>query len=203
MNALLHLDLETLPATMVPGKRLSDCEFESMCAANDLIQFERTRDGAIVMNPPTAGSTSNGNVEILWQLQSWWKTHRRGKVYEANCGFFLEDGSMLIPDAAYVLPGKLKNLKKEDQAHLFRICPDFVIELLSKCDSLRKTQRKMEDWIANGAALGWLVDPYKRRVIVYSPNSKPASISSAVVHGSGPVKGFTLDLAEVWRCYED
>ena len=42
---------------------------------------------------------------------------------------------------------------------LGRRCPDFVIELLSPSDSLRKAQEKMKNWIANGAAVGWLIDP--------------------------------------------
>jgi Uma2 family endonuclease len=48
-------------------------------------------------------------------------------------------------------------------------CPDFVIELLSQSDRLPKVQAKMRDWIANGAALGWLIDLYKRLVMTYSP----------------------------------
>lgn len=48
------------------------------------------------------------------------------------------------------------------------LCPDFVIELLSSSDRLAKTQAKMQEWIANGAQLGWLVDPYAKSVHVYA-----------------------------------
>jgi Uma2 family endonuclease len=83
-----------------------------------------------------------------------------------------------------------------------RRCPDFVIELLSLSDSLRKGQEKMRNWIANGASLGWLIDPRKRRVTVYSPDKSPVHVSGEFVEGSGPVEGFTLNLAKVWRFYE-
>ena len=81
-------------------------------------------------------------------------------------------------------------------------CPDFVIELLSPSDSVPTLGKKMQSWIANGAALAWLIDPYRREVIVYRPGATPATVSEPLLHGSGPVEGFTLDLNKVWRFYE-
>ena len=109
---------------------------------------------------------------------------------------------MLIPDASYVLPKKLKGLTKDDLTGFPYLCPDFVIELLSVSDRVPKVRQKMERWIENGAALGWLIDPYKKRVHVYQPGHKASTVSSKTVRGSGPVEGFGLDLDELWRCYE-
>jgi Uma2 family endonuclease len=187
---------------MVLDPPLSDAEFEALCAANDLVHFERTREGEIVMHPPAGGFTSQGNAEIVTQLQSWWKTHRRGRMYDSSAGFYLSDGSMLSPDAAYILPEKLKGLTKDKLTGFPRLCPDFVVELFSKSDSMAKTKVKMERWIENGAALGWLIDPYKRKVYVYEPGSKPSAASGKLIRGKGPIEGFALNLDEVWRCYE-
>jgi Uma2 family endonuclease len=60
----------------------------------------------------------------------------------------------------------------------------------------------MERWIENGVTLGWLIDPYRKKVYVYVPGSEAAIESGNAVRGQGPVEGFTLDLDEVWRCYE-
>jgi Uma2 family endonuclease len=60
----------------------------------------------------------------------------------------------------------------------------------------------MESWIANGAQLGWLVDPYRQRVIVYQPGQEPCECTAQKVDGVGPVQGFSLDLGVVWKCYE-
>ncbi|MEA2543724.1 MAG: hypothetical protein QOH35_5090, partial [Acidobacteriaceae bacterium] len=65
-----------------------------------------------------------------------------------------------------------------------------------------KSQQKMERWIETGAGLGWLIDPYKKKVCVYQPGREAAVVSGSVVQGTGPVEGFTLDLEELWRCYE-
>lgn len=78
-------------------------------------------------------------------------------------------------------------------------CPDFVIELRSQTDRIRILRDKMAEWLANGAQLGWLIDPESRTVEIYRPGVEAetrAGISS--VAGEGPVEGFVLDLAPVW-----
>jgi len=198
---LLPVDAET-PRSLVLDPQLTDCEFEALCAANDWFRFERTREGEILMNPPAGGFTSSGSSEINGQLRFWWKTHRRGIVFDSSAAFFLPDGSVLSPDTAYVLPKKLEELKKDDLTGFPRLCPDFVVELLSKSDSVPKAREKMERWIENGAALGWLVDPHKQKVYVYEPGREAAVVSGKAVHGTGLVEGFALDLDELWRCYK-
>ena len=80
--------------------------------------------------------------------------------------------------------------------------PDFIVELLSKSDSVPKAKQKMERWSQNGVALGWLIDPYKKRVYVYEAGREVSTVKGKAVQGSGPVEGFTLDLDELWRRYE-
>lgn len=201
MVTLLPIDAIT-PRSLVLDPPLTDAEFEALCAANDLIFFERTREGEILMHSPTGGFTSRGNVEILGQLHSWWKTHQRGMLFDSNGGFFLPDSSMLSPDAAYVLQDKLVGLTRDNLTGFPRLCPDFVVELLSISDSLSKAQQKMERWIENGASLGWLIDPYEKKVHIYEVGVETVSVSGNALQGTGPVEGFTLDLDELWRRYE-
>jgi Uma2 family endonuclease len=190
------------PRSMVLDPPLTDAEFEALCLGSEWFSFERTREGEILMHPPTGGLTGGGNARINGQLYSWWKSHGRGEIFDSNTGFFLPDGSMLSPDASYVLPQKLKSLTKDNLTGLPYLCPDFVIELLSKSDSLPKAREKMELWIENGAALGWLVDPYKKKVHLYQTGRKASAVSGKAVRGTGPVEGFSLDLQELWHCYE-
>jgi Uma2 family endonuclease len=198
---LLHLNAEALPETISWDRPLSDDEFEALCLENDNVQLERTNEGEVIMTPQTGDDTGRANAEIIKQLGIWWDTHERGGVYESSTGFFLPDGSNLSPDAAYVQPENL-GPREGRGLKMAHHCPDFVIELLSSSDRLRKAQAKMGNWIANGAALGWLIDPYQRQVTVYAPNQSPRTVSAESIEGSGPVEGFTLNLAKVWRFYE-
>ena len=75
------------------------------------------------------------------------------------------------------------------------MCPDFVIELRSPSDSLKETQEKMQEYIDNGARLGWLIDPQTRRVEIYRPNQDVEILENpATVPGEDVLPGFVLDL---------
>ena len=57
----------------------------------------------------------------------------------------------------------------------------------------------MQEYIANGARLGWLLDPASRSVYVYRPG-RPVEHHQDVVTISGDpeLPGFILDLAPIW-----
>jgi Uma2 family endonuclease len=202
VTTLLPIDLEILPGKLVLHRPVSDAALEQLCRSSDFIQFERTKDGEIRMNVPAGGFTSDGNAEIIRQLRNWWRNHRRGRTFDSNGGFYLPDGSMLSPDAAYVTPERLKGMKRADLSGFPRVCPDFVIELFSGSDSLREAKAKMAVWMENGAALAWLLNPYRQEVLVYRRGERPRTVTGSSVEGVGPVAGLTLDLGEVWSCYE-
>ena len=181
---------------------MTDLELEEFCRLNDAGQIERTKEGVIRMNAPAGFDTSDGNAEIGLQLRAWWKTHRRGRVGDSSSGFFLADGSLLSPDAAYLSDATLAGVSREDLKGFPHLCPDFVIELLSETDRLSELKQKMELWIENGVQLAWLVNPRKQQVLVYQSGKPLPSVAQAEwVEGSGPVEGFRLNLAEVWDCY--
>jgi Uma2 family endonuclease len=201
MHAILEIPV--LPQrSLVLTPPLSDEEFWRMCEQSEFASLERSKEGAIIVNAPAGGMTSDGNSEIIRQLRNWWLTHRRGRAFDSNCGFFLPDGSMLSPDAAYVTAEQLKGLTRADLAGFPRLAPAFVVELRSERDSLAAGAAKMENWMANGVQVGWLVDPYAKQVHVFAQGASPRIEHDPTIAGSGPVKGFVLDLEEVWRCFE-
>jgi Uma2 family endonuclease len=81
-----------------------------------------------------------------------------------------------------------------------RLCPDFVIELRSSSDSLRKIQGKMEEYLENGARLGWLIDAEEHQVFVYRPEQPIENLETPTSISGDPVlPGFTLNLQEIWK----
>lgn len=204
MATVLRIDPETLPRTLALDPPVTEAEFEEMCRGNVAnIRLERTKEGTVRMNPPTGGFTSSGNSEITYQVGQWLRTHGKGRVFDSNGGFRLPDGSILSPDASYVSEERLKALPKGALRGFPPVCPDFVIELVSESDPLETVKGKMNDWIANGAQLAWLIDPYQRQVHVFRPGRAAELVTSDRIAGEGPVDGLVLDLARVWRCYED
>ena len=182
---------------------MTDEAFEELCRLNEpWKRIERTREGVIEVMSPTGTETGDGNSEVTTQLRIWWKTHRRGRVYDSATGFHLPDDSILSPDASYVAEERLSGLSKKDREGFAHVCPNFVIELRSKSDRVNELKRKMERWRENGAELGWLIDSVRRCVLVYEGSGTPREEHGACMEGSGPVEGFRLDLSEVWECYE-
>lgn len=203
MSTILEIPIPKVQNTVVIDPPLTDEEFERMCMTSVLVKLERTKEGKIVVNPPAGFESSSSNTEVVFQLMSWWKGYRKGQVFGPDCGFFLPDGSSLSPDAGYISEEQLRPLSKKEKERFLRLAPAFVVEVLLPSDSLPSTKEKMESWIANGAKLGWLVDPRKRQVHIYEPGKAPSVERGKKVAGSGPVEGFVLDLAPVWECYED
>ena len=201
MNAFLEIPVLP-PRRMVLTPPLTDDEFERMSEQCDGAFLERSKEGTILVNAPAGSMSSDGNSEINQQLRQWWKGHRRGRVYDSNCGFFLPDGSSLSPDAAYVTDAQLEGLTRHQRARFLRLAPAFIIELRSESDRLTPAFEKMDAWMANGVKLGWFIDPDAKQVHIYEPGVAPRITSGSSVAGSGPVEGFILDLEEVWRCYE-
>jgi Uma2 family endonuclease len=203
MTTLLRIDAETLPRVLALDPPMSDAEFEVLCRENDNVQFERTKEGAIRMNPPAGGWTSSGIQEIAAQLNNWRKAHKLGRCFDSSGGFRLPDGSTLSPNASYLSEDRLRQLPKGALRGFPRVCPNFVIELLSESDSLTTLQSKMLDWIANGAQLGWLIDPYTQQVFVYRHEGVSERFTGEHLSGDGSVEGFILHLRDVWSCYQD
>jgi Uma2 family endonuclease len=203
MATVLRIDPETLPRTLALDPPVTDAEFEAICRENTGIRLELTKEGIVRMNPPTGGFTSSGNHEIAGQMHEWHRMHRKGRVFDSSGGFRLPDGSTLSPDASYVSEERLRTLPKGGLSGFPRVCPDFVIELVSESDPLQTVKDKMNDWIANGALLAWLIDPCQRQVLVFRPGRATEVVTGDRIAGEGPVDGLVLDLARVWQCYED
>ena len=66
---------------------------------------------------------------------------------------------------------------------------------MSETDTLPPLQRKMEQYIANGALLGWLIDPYRRRVHIYRPGV-PVEIldDPETLSGEDVMPGFVFEV---------
>jgi Uma2 family endonuclease len=57
----------------------------------------------------------------------------------------------------------------------------------------------MQEYIDNGARLGWLIDPLDKRVYVYRPGQSLESLDNPTMLSGDPVlPGFVLRVHELW-----
>jgi len=60
-------------------------------------------------------------------------------------------------------------------------------------------QNKMKEYIENGAALGWLIDPLEKKFHVYRPNAEIEILDNPKqVSGEPLLKGFVLNVKKLW-----
>jgi Uma2 family endonuclease len=180
--------------------KMTDKAFYEFCQSNKDFRFEMDKRGNLIITPPTFLETSNKNSEINLQLRAWAKKDKTGIAFESDGMFTLPNGAKRAPDAFWILRERYFALSQEEREESFaRICPDFVIELRSKSDSLRKLQAKMREYIENGARLGWLIDPTEKKVHVYRGDKTVEVLENTkTVSGEDVLPGFELDLTEIW-----
>ena len=182
--------------------QLTDDLLLELSSLNDTLRLERNAEGELEILPPTFSTTGNQNAGLTVDLGNWNKEDGTGVVFDSSTGFTLPNRAVRSPDASWVLKSRLAALTGEQRQRFWHIAPDFVIELRSSSDTLRGLQRKLEEYIANGVRLGWLIDPLDplRRVYIYRPNADveilegPESLS-----GEPELPGFTLDLKAIWE----
>ena len=140
------------------------------------------------------------NAEMNRQLGNWAKQDGTGVFFDSNTGFVLPNGANRSPDASWLLRSRWDALTPHQQSVFAPICPDFVIELWSPSDTLREIQFKLNEYVANGAKLGFLIYPPQQQVFVYRPGQNPQCLQQPSAVSSDPeLPGFTLDLTEIWQ----
>jgi len=192
---------QALPAklTLNPELRMTDDEYYDFCMANANVRFERTAHGEIIIVPPAGGESDYRNTEASCQLGAWAKRDGRGKTFGPS-EFILPSGAAYSPDAAWVSNERLSQLTKQQRRKFLRLCPEFVVEVMSPSDRLKTAQAKMDDWMANGVQLSWLIDGDNETVYIYRSGESAVETRAGIprLAGEGPVAGFELDLSDIW-----
>jgi len=180
-------------------EQMTSDDFFNLCQANETLNFERDENGNIILMAPTGTLSSIYNGDIFNQLKNWNNKHKLGVVLESNGGVTLPDGSSRAADAAWISNKKWNTLSSEDKEKFAPVCPEFVIELRSKNDSLTYLQSKMNMWINNGVLEAWLIDPIEENVYIYTTNGNYKLISNfkEKISTDSVLPGFNLDLSEL------
>lgn len=174
-------------------------DFFDLCQANPYLHLERTADGEVIIMPPAGGETGIRNSGVIGQLWWWNERVQQGVTFDSATGFHLPNGADRSPDAAWILQERWEALSPAQKRKFPPLCPDFVVELCSPTDNLKTVRAKMEEYIANGARLGWLIDPETRTVEIYEPGEEVEILYNPQrVAGDPLLPDFVLDMKRVW-----
>jgi Uma2 family endonuclease len=177
--------------------RLSDDEFFELCQMNEL-RMERLKDGTIIIMEPTGSDTGGFNNDISYEITHWTKQTKEGKAFDSSTGFTMPDTSVKSPDTAWIANERWNQITADLRKKFAPIAPDFVIEIRSETDTLKELQNKMQEYIANGVRLGWLMDRVSRITYIYRLDGSQSSVSfDETLSGEDVLVGFTLKVADV------
>ncbi|MDQ2798743.1 MAG: Uma2 family endonuclease [Armatimonadota bacterium] len=173
-------------------------EFAALAAAYPDLRMELSREGRVIMTPPSGGESSHQSSVVGGRLFAWSEQDGTGMTFDANGGYALPNGATRAPDASWLLRSRWNVLTPEQRRKFLPLCPDFVVEVLSPPDSLAETQEKMREYIENGTCLGWLINPRRKQVEVYRPGQDVEALDNpASVSGDPVLPGFTLNLSGI------
>ena len=170
--------------------------FVELEAANEARGFhlELTAEGELVISPMVNRKGSYAELEMGTDVKIWSRLNG-GEAHGANANMRLPDGSRIRPDALWISPERLTELPSTDDDQAITVCPDFVAEIVSGTDTLPPLLRKMDIYMANGAQLGWLIDPYRRRVYVYRPGVDVEILDDPeTISGEPVMPGFVFEV---------
>ncbi|SDG85016.1 Endonuclease, Uma2 family (restriction endonuclease fold) [Dyadobacter soli] len=188
------------PVTFIVGDLMSEDEFFRFCQMNDTLNLERDSEGNIIFMSPAGMLSDSFNGDIFAEFAAWLRKNKvPGKAFGPSAGFTLPNGAVRSPDVAWVNRTSWDAMSRDEQERFGHVCPDFVIEIRSRSDSLRYLQDKMQEYLDNGCRLGWLIDRYKEKVYVYEPGCAIRQYDSLDIQLSGEplFPGFVLNLAEI------
>ena len=200
MNALCVETADREFEVQFPDQLALDREaFFAFCQANPSLRIERDDSGKVIVMAPVGSETSGRNAALTAQLYNWAKQTGAGKAFDATGGFELPNGATRNPDAAWIPFEKWNRLPAQLRRKFAPLCPDFVLELRSETDRLPTLLDKMQEYLANGAKVGVLIDPFEGKAYLFRPAraaeilNRPAKLSA-----EPEMPGLIFDLSDIW-----
>lgn len=173
-------------------------DFDRLCAQNPDLRLELTKDGKLIIMPPTGGDTGERNLRLSVQVGVWNDRTELGRAFDSSTGydFTAFGGGKLSPDVSWIAKERLVGVKT---VGFIPLVPDFVIELRSPSDQLADLQAKMAEYQRLGVALGLLINPRDLQVEIYQLGQPMELLAAPGAIDCSPIApGLVLDLARIW-----
>ena len=157
-------------------------------------QFEIDQEGNLIAMASESIYGWRGSLNLCHDLINWSDAGPGGLVFPGNALVRMPRRGRRAADAGWIAPEQITpSLPSDWQYHGIPFAPRFVAELRSISNSVAQQQAKMEEWLAYGVALGWLIDPFLRQVHIYRPGVAPELLNDPeTVSGDPELPGFVF-----------
>lgn len=170
---------------------------ELLAMPDDGNRYELVQGELICMSPSfILPSVVSGNVYL--EVGTFVRRGRLGLCGTAEGGFLLESApdTVRAPDVWFV---KAERVPADGLPEGFWPgAPDLAVEVLSPSDRFVDVMRKVQEYLAAGTHLVWVIDPKGRSAAVFGPERPPLLLGEDdVLEGSDLLPGFSLRLGDI------
>jgi Uma2 family endonuclease len=108
-----------------------------------------------------------------------------------------------IPDVMFYVGDRVKKYEVEHtdaDTRPLALVPDLVVEVVSPNDKVSELDEKIDAYLADGIRLIWVIDPQRRKAVVYAPDAEqPRHLAGdAVMDGEDVLPGFKIVLSSLF-----
>ena len=126
------------------------------------------------------------------------RAHSLGVVVAAETGFklFSNPDTVRAADAAYLSQHCAPN---SPPSGYLPLAPDLAVEVVSPDDRAGEVQAKVSDWLNAGSRLVWVVDPARKRAVIYREDGSVDLLANQdALSGEDLLPGFSCLLEDIW-----
>ena len=184
---------------------ISDGLFEQLCSETDLLEFERSAEGDLIITLPAGYFSPDVEAVLLTQLRVWARLVG-GRARGPTAGYMLTDVLLLSPDVSWVSAEQDAALGPAAGRPIYWwVCPFFAIEVRSMSQTWNEQYGRMLDWMGYGCEVGLLVDWIDERVAVFKAGEETVVLErpSSLEVDAERMPGLVLDFDEVWGLTRD
>ncbi len=124
----------------------------------------------------------------------------KGQILTGDAGVILTHEPVTIVgiDVAYISAEVM--VRQTEESTLIDGVPTLVVEILSPSDTIEDVNEKIDTYLAAKVALIWIIDPYRRTVTVYKPDSEPMLFNVRDELSADPhLPGFRIPVARLFE----
>jgi Uma2 family endonuclease len=138
---------------------------------------------------------------VFRRIDTFCEDRHPGWVFPADTSFqcFPSDPKRVRrSDVAFVALDRLSPEQYRAEGHC-AVCPDLVVEVISPNDLASEVNRKVQEWLAAGAKLVWVIDPDAKLVFCHRPDGVDIRREADTLTGEPVLAGFACPVADLFR----
>jgi Uma2 family endonuclease len=145
---------------------------------------------------------SKTEARIAGLLDRWLQSQPapRGEIYSGEAGVLLrrDPDTVVGIDVCYVAPEVAD--KDSEDTRLIDGAPILAVEILSPSDKQEEITAKVDEYLAAGVKLVWVVDPHFKTVVVHEPAKQPKMFAGEdELLGDPHLPGFRTSVSAIFR----